>query len=355
MNRYVLTFAVCGGLALVRAQPSLAQDSVQTKTAAKPIAGTIEEESPRGIKIKGTGLIPAADIVDVVYSVPVSLKFDFYNPALKIEKELETAKTRKTALSKTIEAYTAFLPKLTEKNESLRRHIEYKIANYTAQLAIESGTRLAPAIELLKKFCAANPKGWQIVRASTLLAQLLIDDKKFDDAEAVYADLADKDYLSDDDRDSFRLAAARVSIRAENYQAALTKLQAVADKLKDPKQKTRAEVYQAECLAQLNKADEARAKLKVLLADPKLDKDLRATAYNALGYCYYVQKRYKDALWEFLRVDVIYHQDRQEHARALYYLTDLFEKLKDTEHAAECREKLKSKQFAGTDYQARLK
>ena len=62
--------------------------------------------------------------------------------------------------------------------------------------------------------------------------------------------------------------------------------------------------------------------------------------------------RLEDALWAYLWVDVVYHQNRQEHAKALYHLYKLFKDRQDEAKAKQCKERLeKDKQFAGLEYQ----
>ena len=41
-------------------------------------------------------------------------------------------------------------------------------------------------------------------------------------------------------------------------------------------------------------------------------KTVKAMAYNALGYGYLVNDQFKDALYQFLKVDVIYNQDKAD-------------------------------------------
>jgi hypothetical protein len=68
---------------------------------------------------------------------------------------------------------------------------------------------------------------------------------------------------------------------------------------------------------------------------------LKALAYNALGDCYRLNNRPREALWPYLWVDVIYHQDRQEHLKAMADLAKLFAEQGDTARAKEYRDKLK--------------
>jgi hypothetical protein len=333
-----------------------ADDSVKTK-AAKSVNGTIQEESPKGIMMRGAKtLIPAADIVDVIYQAPVVIRQDFYRPALNAEAEIEKAKDRKTAIADAINKYQKLLEQLADKQyASARRHIQYKIAALTAQQALEEGTSLDGAKGKLKDFKDKHSDSWQITACARLLAQLLIDSEKYKEAEEVYKDLAANSAFPKETQDQFQLQATQVSLRAQKYDEALKKLQGLIDSLPNASpQKNQARVYQAEALVGMKKYADAQSKLTALLKEAKDDKDLRALAFNTLGLCYLRQENYKEALWEFLRVDVVYNQNKDEHARALYNLYKLFHLLKDAERGDECAARLKNKKFAGTEYQRRL-
>jgi hypothetical protein len=81
---------------------------------------------------------------------------------------------------------------------------------------------------------------------------------------------------------------------------------------------------------------------------------VRAAAHNLLGDYYLAKGQPEPAFWEYLYVDTLYTQDRDEHAKALYHLSTLFDKVKrDPARAKQCSERLKDKQFAGTLYQRR--
>jgi hypothetical protein len=355
-----LTLFTC--LSYVSPAPVRAADWVFLKAdPAKPIIGTLVSESPSGVKLKVRGetkLFPAAEILDVTYDFQSGFKLD-YNRAIGADKAIASATTaskRTKALKDALKEYQGVLPRLKAKDFSLiRRNVEYRIAVLTVRLAQEDGSNLASGIGKLKQFTSKNAGGWQIVPAAQMLGQLLIVEGKAEDAEQVYKDLSANTDLPQDARSAFQLSAARLSMRPGKYAEANTKLQALIDKLpKGSRQTIRARIYQAECLAGLNRLAEAEAKLNAILDEVKKDKEVRAQAYNTLGQCRYQAKNYQGALWDFLRVDVVYYQNREEHARALYYLVDLFKKKNDLKRSEECRAKLKSKAYSGTEYQMRL-
>jgi hypothetical protein len=364
MTRRLLAFTVSVLGSFLVGQTALAQDQIKLRSdPTKPEKGTISDESPAGIRIKGKDLIPESEIMDVIYDMSGTketrlLKTEAYQPALTAEAKIDSTTTttdRKKALSEALGAYRLLASKAPDSHAKLKRHAQWKVASLTAQQALEEGLSLDQSIKLLQKFKDKNAGGWQIVRCLKLLGQLLVEADRFDDAQAVYTDLPPK--LPKSAREQCQLLAARVSMRPGKYARAQATLQAMIDKLPDASpQKLKAQIYQAECLAGEKKSAEARQQLNKILDEAKGDKALRALAYNTLGYCHYLEgpAQYKDALWAFLRVDVVYYQDREEHARALYYLADLFAKLKEGDQAKNSQEKLKSKNFAGTEYQRRL-
>jgi lipopolysaccharide biosynthesis regulator YciM len=103
---------------------------------------------------------------------------------------------------------------------------------------------------------------------------------------------------------------------------------------------TRARIYLARCLAGSGKLPEAVKQLEGVIAGTP-DKTVKAVAYNALGDVYRSQGRGKDALWPYLWVDVIYHQNREEHLKAIEQLAKLFDEQGDKTRAKEYRDKVK--------------
>jgi tetratricopeptide (TPR) repeat protein len=375
-NRW--TIALVSMLAWCNGRPAWAQDSVRLETdPAKPLVGTIQKESPAGIEMTVRSkklFIAADDINDVVYNAPGGIRIGAggYQSAMNNEAKAATgtAADRKKALADAIHDYEKVAERAGTKYPLLARHALFKVATLTALQAEETGSSTKEAIKLLEDFKAKHADGWQITRAARLLAQMLAEDDKFDQAEKVYVDLANNADLPKEASGQFQLLAAQLSMRPGKYAVAQAKLQALIDKLpQNSPARARAEISLAECqaetsLAKLPKDAEVEVKAKIIadavgklngvLDANKEDKELRARAYNALGHCRLAAGQYKEALWDYLRVDVVYHQNREEHAKALYHLAILFDDLKDGERAKDCRARLSGKQLAGTDYQRRL-
>ena len=336
---------------------TLANDEVTVRSKDKPYKGPIKNETSRSIEMTGIKApIPAEDIVDILYDVnPVDVRINVYRPAVKSEKDYndpdpKKESQRKANLADALKKYVEAHQKVKEK--SAKRHLEYKLAVLTARQALDENGDLAPAIKRLSDFKAKHANSWQITACLELLGRLQTETKQYKDAEETYLELAQAD-VPDDTRQEAELLAAQVSAKAGKQEVALKKLQALEAKLpKDSKYRGRAKIGQAECLAAAKKEAAAIALLRQL-AKETTDKNLKALAYNALGQCYYNGEQLKEARWEFLWVDVVYNQDKAEHAKALYYLAKTFDRLGEKERAQECREALMSdRSFAGMEWQA---
>lgn len=102
-----------------------------------------------------------------------------------------------------------------------------------------------------------------------------------------------------------------------------------------------AKVGRTYSLAGSGKVDEAITTLKEIIAKAEDDEsELLARAYDALGNCYRKQNKNKEALWAYLRVDMLYKTVPEAHAEALANLVDLWKEAKQNDRAREARDYL---------------
>ena len=74
----------------------------------------------------------------------------------------------------------------------------------------------------------------------------------------------------------------------------------------------------------------ASAKIEALIAKSK-DLAARGAGYSALGEVFVRHGLWRDAMWAFLWVDVVYNQDRDEQIKAVHRLVQIFTVLKEKE------------------------
>jgi len=335
-----------------------AQEDIFVKGQEKPIKAAIKSETPKGIAIAGKDLIPAENIVDVQYEIPsVEVRINLYKPAITKEKaSLDPAAKeadRKAALADALKKYEEVAGKLTGADavsKSARRHMDYKVAMLRLRQVQEEGAAPESALVKLRDFKTKYPLSWQIVRVLESLGRLQMSQNDYKGAEETFKELADRDLTPEAKLDA-QLLQVQAMIQDNRHADALKTLQSLP--AKEGPLAARVKVAQAQCMLATKdpgKVQEAQKMMKQLLKESS-DKHVKAVAHNAIGAMLFDKGEYKDARWEFLWVDVVYNQDKDEHAKALYYLWKTFENLQDAVRAQECREALLSPQFAGLDYQ----
>jgi hypothetical protein len=323
--------------------------------------GTITEETPAEVKYKPAGggkpaSVRAADITEVEYQYHDNEKYarlQWTRPTNALRRARSAAKPadRKKDLDTALEAFQELAP-LVAGNKVWTRHVRFGIAEVLALQAEGDAIKVDAAIDALKKFKAEHGDGWQLVKATKLLVRLL--EQKGDEAgaQAVYAELADNEAAPKEIRQEFGLLVVRHLLRQGKHAEAATKARAVRQGLADDDpQAVKLKVYLAACAIAAGKLDGVEKELKAVV-EGAADNEVKALARNTLGDCYRAQGQPDKAFWEYLWVEVHYNQDREEVAKALYYLSKLFAEVrKDPVRAKECFDRLcDEKQFGGLEY-----
>jgi tetratricopeptide (TPR) repeat protein len=352
---FAFAVTVIAGAALLRAD-----DEVYVKGKDKAIKGTVSKENPKEIVI-AKNTIPADDIVDIWYELKTLTTNFPYRAALRKEKEShDPTKDRKKLMAEALKEFEDVLPNVPDVPH--RRHIEYKIAMIRVRHVQEDGEAPDKALKLLRDWAKKHPTGWEIGNVYQTLGRMQIDSGDYEGGADTYSRLAKLDGLSDEVRQDAKLLAIQARIQGGKFDEARVE---IADLQRDlPKGSrflARASVAEAECLvAEGKKNPDAATRAKLFDKSIGLvqgvikgsnDRYVKAVGHNTLGFCYLEQGKPKDAMWEFLWVDVVYNQDRVQHAKALYYLWQIFNQEGDAPRSQECREALMAPQFAGMEYQ----
>ena len=105
-----------------------------------------------------------------------------------------------------------------------------------------------------------------------------------------------------------------------------------------------ARVGKAVSLAETGGVDNALKLLHEVIAKAdEGDRDVYARAYNALGNCYRKKGATKDALLEYLKVDLLFSSVPDAHAEALYNLSQLWNEVQHPERARAAAETLQER------------
>jgi hypothetical protein len=352
--------AVLAGLVMgaVRAEDEVLFFDRATKKEGS-IKGTIQDETPAGIAIKGKGKdapvkqIAAADVRQVVYQVAGVTAPEFRKPFVAEDKALKEtrAKQRAELMDKAMDAFRD-LEKELRGNANARRYIQYKIAQLATIQAKEDPTKTDAAIKELTAYKTANPSGWEIVSALKELAKLQEALSKTDEARKTYEELTAVPEIPKDVKLESELLVSRLLLRALKYADAEKRLKSLeASMPPDDPQRPYIQAYLADSQIGQGNLGQAETQLKEALK-ASADSKLRGVVHNLLGDYYRKKNQDEDAFWQYLRVDSLYNEDPEEQAKALYYLRTLFDKVKrDPARAKECANRLRDERFAGTTFQ----
>jgi predicted negative regulator of RcsB-dependent stress response len=333
-----------------------------TKKDKEQVRGTIEEESPKGIKIKVkdgkqfvSKLIQASDIREVTYKIPNVTALEWREPFGKERAaRLATGKKRSELLGLALDKF-AKLEEQARGTPNARRYLLYKIAEVTAVMAQNDPSKVDDAIKKLTDFKSNNATSWAIVPALKTLAKLQEDAGKTDDARKTYEELAELPDVPKDLKQESEILVGRLLLRGKKYADAQTRLEKLDGSMSaDDAQKPFVLAFLAESKIGQNKLDGVEKQLKTVIASSS-DGRLRGVAWALLGDYYRVKDQQAEAFWAYLRVDARYNDDPEAQAKALYYLAKLFDEYKkDPLRGKDCIRRLRDKRFAGTAYQKML-
>jgi hypothetical protein len=361
MKRFMLTALLAIGSAAAACEISSAQEEVKVvdhlSKKESQVKGTIESESPEGIKIKvgnEVRLVPAVDVKYVLYKLGDVKSYEYNPPFGKEDKALIPGTKPADKLRLLTEARTEFetlAPKFAN-NPNAARFMQFKAAQMAALLARDDIAQTESAIKVLRTYTVDQTKGWELVPALKLLAEL--QESKGDIAEArkTYVQLGQIANLPKEMKVDADLLVAQMSLRSGQVEDAEKILDGLRTTLSpsDP-QRAVALVYLSQAHIQRNQLNDVEADLKSAITNSS-EPQVRTLAHNSLGDYYRKKGMTEEAFWEYLRVDAMYSQDRSEQAKALYYLSKLFvEVKKDKVKSQECLERLKT--LEGTEFARR--
>lgn len=357
----------CGAVALLllaialettRAQPAGAdriyyRDPANREGPARSAEGELKA-SPAGYQLISEGKVKAvlspSDIVRVIpNNLPGVDKADIEaQRSLEINEEWEKAR----------QGYEEMTKKVKNPQAKTRRYLDYKLAITSARAADETAdetawnTKAKQAVDLLDQYLIANPDGWEMWSAARTAAHLQMarmersrDGEKdktlrfFDDAARTWGRVVRSADIPADLRQQAAFHEIDALIRGHSWGAA-------GDRLKEA-MKSAAAGAPRDRLAICQMVIAAGDSPNPLDAVPKIEAEIartkdpvtRAIGHSMLGEIYLLAGKPREAMWSFLWVEVVYNQDGDEVAKALFRLAEIFAMQGDDERAQSYRDK----------------
>jgi len=241
-------------------------------------------------------------------------------------------------------------------NPDAVRYLAYKDASIKFQISRIDPMQTDAALEALTKFKTDYTEGWAIGMVLKMLAELQREKGDFKAVEKTYADLAALPGCPPEVRWECDMQVAMVMMESDRAAAAETKLKSLVASLpQDHPYREKVSIGLLRCQMAGPNAAQAEKSLRAYVTTAK-DPAVKGMVHNTLGDYYQKTNKLEEAFWEYLKVDAMYSEDKGEHAKALYHLSNLFRTVKkNPERADACKEALKDKRYDGSEYQKKAR
>jgi tetratricopeptide (TPR) repeat protein len=239
----------------------------------------------------------------------------------------------------------------------IRQDFLFYRAYAQGKTAMQTGVGDAEAVRALLAFAADHRDSWHIYQTAELLGDLALKLGKLDRALQFYRQLnnaksaetrlrgalLEAESLRQQGPDQYPRAIERYDVALGIDSAAPT-----AARLKQL-----ATIGKARCNAVVGDPQTSIQVLeRIIEENDASDGELFARAYVALGACYLRMESPEDAVLALLKVDLLFHEDSDAHAEALYHLSKLWPLLGKPDRAADARSRLQAR-YAGSGWAQR--
>ncbi len=334
--RYLAALALFAGtfVGVGLAQPPGAQDRVYY--IPKKGAAVKEEDAElkidaAGVKVVNSGKVSATvTVADIVRTYPVDIK--------ELPRE-QAAEPTKLELARDFDKARAGYEAIKEKfkagaTDRMRKWLAFRIAYTTTRAAddtpADSGwkDKAEAGLKLLNDYLADYPGGWEAWAATRTAARVNHELGKSEAAARLWAKAAKAADVTPDLRVEAAYQEADALMRAGRFSEAAGKAAEALPKAAPgaPKERLNLIVLAAKA-AGANPLDGVAA-LEAEVGKTK-DAAVRATGYGLMGELYLAGKKPREAMWAYLWVEVVYNQDKEEVAKALARLAEVFKQLGD--------------------------
>ena len=227
--------------------------------------------------------------------------------------------------------------------EEIVQELEHLQLEVGAKLALSGQGSLDNAIRMANGFLAAHRNSYHVSSAIELLGDLYLANGNQDDARRQYNKLAKAPAPYFQARSA--ILVGKLLQQAGEHVEALAKfeqaLEAAQGSPAAQTQQLEATLHRAISQSANGEVEVATEAVKQIIAQADAeDAKLLATAYNALGDCYLQSDRQKAARDAFLHVDVLFNSVADQHAKALYELSRIWENLGQRQRASEAKDRL---------------
>jgi tetratricopeptide (TPR) repeat protein len=232
------------------------------------------------------------------------------------------------------------------KDANLKQELEFLQTVSTARLALAGNENLKQASASAAKFLANNRTSYHLTEALEIAGDLLLAAEKHDEARKQYAKLAKAPSPYFKSRSAILIGRSMQD--QSQHEDAITEfdkaIELAAELPVVASLRTEASLGRAVSQATTGHVEESTSAVKAIISQAgEDDEQLLAQAYNILGDCYLRSDDARSARDAFLHVDLLFTDVAQQHAKALYELSQIWNTLGHKQRAQDARQRLQEK------------
>lgn len=327
---------LCSIVLLAAAVSADAADSIVLTTGSSA-RGTIQKANKDEITIQaGTRVqtVPTDEVVRVTWDrEPIAVKnargqeaAGNYAQALELYKEAESGMGSVSDLGK--------------------KDLKYLVARTKARWALSDKSKADEAISELEAWNAANPDSFRFYQLHEFLGKVYAAKGDVDKAKAAFTQIAGSKY--NDLKMKGRNLTADLLIASDDVPGALREYSAVAAmNASNPlelEQKNKARLGEARCMTREGQPEKAVEVANQVIHDTdKSHPAVHAEAFLRKGDALKAEQKNQQAVMAYLAVDLLFENQPEQHAEALYELSDLWAKVGQPDRASDARVRLEKK------------
>jgi hypothetical protein len=227
-----------------------------------------------------------------------------------------------------------------------KRFIDFKYSQMATKVADESAdedkwAELADgAIASWDGFLRDYPAGWEVWPATRARARLLTEANKYDEVARLWTRTTKTADLPADLKLEASLRALDAEIRSKGYSTALRSLEELSKTVGPGAAKDKLAVYALAAKHADNKDYAAGIKAIEKAIDAK-DPGVRGVGYGMRGELQLLAGDPREAMWEFLWVETVFNQDKDDALAAMCRLVEVFKARGEEDRVKAYREKIR--------------
>lgn len=339
--------SLCVLLVSACATPALAVDAV-TRLNGSTVSGDVKSATREVVTVQLGARVETIPVSDIV-----RISWNNETPALKNARGLE----QNGDLVRAAELYAQVVAAPGNISDLAKKDLQYLVARLKARTALLDPTKADEAIADLEKFKAANGDFFRYYELHEFLGRVHAAKGDADKAKTAFAELAQAP--SNDLKMKGRNLIADMLVKLNDLATAEKEYADVAampaQTPQEIEQKNLGRLGQANCLSRQGQTDQAVALLDAIVQETdKGQAAVQARASLLKGDAYSAQGKDQKAVMSYLLVDLLFENQSELHAEALFRLSTLWAKVGESARASDARARLLNK-YPKSEWVAQLK